>query len=91
MKFESKIAAFLDTPLLFAWDPGTKQLIGCKWVIGTVDYNYNTFVTHNICDAIGVGKDEFIYTISLIVVQLIKIDYWSAIQSNCTPMNQCSP
>ena len=37
MKFESKIAAFLNTHLLFAQDAGTKQLIGCKWVIGTVD------------------------------------------------------
>ena len=26
MKFESKIAAFLDTHSLFALDPGTKQL-----------------------------------------------------------------
>ena len=32
-----QIAAFLDTHLLFVWDAGTKQLIGCKWVIGTVD------------------------------------------------------
>ena len=38
MKFESKIAAFLDTHLLFAWNVLTKQLIGCKWVIETVDY-----------------------------------------------------
>ena len=37
LNFESKIAAFLDTHLLFALDAGTKQLIGCKWVIGTVD------------------------------------------------------
>ena len=37
MKFESEIAAFLDTHLQFAWDAGTKQLIGCKWVMGTVD------------------------------------------------------
>ena len=29
MKSESKIAAFLDTHLLFAGDAGTKQLIGC--------------------------------------------------------------
>ena len=35
MKFESKITAFLDTHLLFAWNAGTKQLIGCEWVIGT--------------------------------------------------------
>ena len=37
MKFESKIATFLDAHLLFALDAGTKQLIGCKWVMGTVD------------------------------------------------------
>ena len=37
MKFESKIAALLDAHLLFAWDAGTKQLIGCKWVMETVD------------------------------------------------------
>ena len=37
MKFESKIAALLDTHLLFALDTGTKQLIGCKWGMGTVD------------------------------------------------------
>ena len=37
MKFESKNAALLDTHSLFAWDAGTKQLIGCKWVIETVD------------------------------------------------------
>ena len=36
MKFVSKIAAFLDTRLLFAGDAGTKQLIGCKWVMETV-------------------------------------------------------
>ena len=36
MKFESKIAALLDTDLLFASDAGTKQLIGCKWVMKTV-------------------------------------------------------
>ena len=36
MKFESKIAAFLDTHLLFTWDAETKQLIGCKWVMKTV-------------------------------------------------------
>ena len=39
MKFESKIAAFLDTHSLFAWDAGTKQLIGSKWIMGTVDYD----------------------------------------------------
>ena len=38
MKFESKIAALLDTHSLSAWDAGTKQSIGCKWVIGTVDW-----------------------------------------------------
>jgi len=37
MKFESKITALLDTHLLVAWDAGTKQLIGCKWVMGSVD------------------------------------------------------
>ena len=37
MKFLSKIAALLDTHSLFAWDAGTKQLIGCKWVMGTLD------------------------------------------------------
>ena len=42
MKFESKIAAFLDTHLLFAWDAETKQLIGCKWVMGTVDSRPNS-------------------------------------------------
>ena len=36
IKFESKLAAFLDTHLLFARDAGTKQLIGCKWVMETV-------------------------------------------------------
>ena len=36
MKFESKIAAFLDTHLLFARDAGTKQLIDCKLVMETV-------------------------------------------------------
>ena len=36
MKLESKIVAFLDTHLLFASDAGTKQLIGCKWVMKTV-------------------------------------------------------
>ena len=36
MKFESKIAAFLDTHLLFGWEAGTKQLIGCKLVMETV-------------------------------------------------------
>ena len=41
MKFESKIAAFLDIHSLFAWDAGTKQLIGCKWVMGTVDCSNN--------------------------------------------------
>ena len=33
MKFESKIAALLGIHLLFARDAGTKQLIGCKWVM----------------------------------------------------------
>ena len=37
MKFESKIAAPLDTHSLFAWDAGTNQLIGCKWVMETLD------------------------------------------------------
>ena len=37
MKFESKIAALLDTHLLFVSDAGTKQFIGCKWLMGTVD------------------------------------------------------
>ena len=36
MKIESKIAALLDTDLLFASDAKTKQLIGCKWVMKTV-------------------------------------------------------
>ena len=36
MKFESKIAAFLDTHLLFAWDAETKQLIGCNCFMETV-------------------------------------------------------
>ena len=36
MKFERQIAAFLDSHLLFAWDAGTKQFIGCKWVMKTV-------------------------------------------------------
>ena len=35
--FESKIAALLDTHSLVASDAETKQLIGCKWVMGTVD------------------------------------------------------
>ena len=30
MKFESEIAAFLNTHLLFAWDAGTKRWIGRK-------------------------------------------------------------
>ena len=33
IKFESKLAAFLDTHLLHAGDAGTKKLIGCKWVM----------------------------------------------------------
>ena len=33
---EGKIAAFLDTRSLFAWDAGTKHLTGCKWVIAEV-------------------------------------------------------
>ena len=37
MKFDCKIAALLDTHWLFAWDAGTTQLIGCKWVMRTVD------------------------------------------------------
>ena len=37
VKFESKIAVLLDTHSLFASDAGTKQLIGCKLVIGTVN------------------------------------------------------
>ena len=38
MKFEIKIAAFLDTYSPFDLDTGTKQLIGCKWVMGTLDW-----------------------------------------------------
>jgi len=45
MKFESKIAAFLDTHLLFAWDAGTKQLIVYKWVIGTVNSSHFLLVS----------------------------------------------
>ena len=37
MKFERKIAALLGTYLLSAQEAGTKMLIGCKWVMGTVD------------------------------------------------------
>ena len=43
MKFESKIAALLNTHLLFARDAGTKQLIGCKWVIKIVGKSGLTF------------------------------------------------
>ena len=38
IKFESKITAFLNTHLLFAWDAGTKQLIGCKRIMGFVRF-----------------------------------------------------
>ena len=40
MKFESKIAAFLDTHLLglFAWDAATKHLIGSK-CYGNTEFN----------------------------------------------------
>ena len=52
MKFESKIAAFLDTHLLFAWDAGTKQLlIGCKWVMETVG-NSGLLRFHKIWESI---------------------------------------
>ena len=40
MKFESKIAAFLGTHLLFARGAGTKLLIGCKWDMRSVDYPF---------------------------------------------------
>ena len=51
--FESKIAAFLDTHSLFAWDPGTKQLIGFKWIMETMEV-YITPPPHD-----GVGSSHF--------------------------------
>jgi len=52
MKFESYIAAFLDTHLLFGRGAGTKQLIGCKWVMKTVGnsglHNYTSAESNGI-------------------------------------------
>ena len=62
MKFESKIAVFLDTQLLFAGDAGTKQLIGCKWVMddsweqwiaGSNGWWFNMYYVNVICKCIG--------------------------------------
>ena len=52
MKSESKIAAFLDTHLLFAWDAETKQMIGCKWVMGTVNL-LQVSDAHVLSDRVG--------------------------------------
>ena len=49
MKFENKIAAFQDTHLQFARDAGTKQLIGCKWVMGTVDWECFPLQVTRVC------------------------------------------
>ena len=55
MKFESKIAAFPDTHLLFAQDAGTEQLIGCKWVMETVgNSGFNIF--YIVCRVTAVAR-----------------------------------
>ena len=75
VKFLSKIVALLDTHLLFSWDAGTKQLIGCKWVLGTVDslvilhpYNFQSkFLKENFfryfrCQSLTARATKWIYT-----------------------------
>ena len=54
MKFQSEIAAFLDTHLLFACDAGTKQLIGCKWVMGILDYYYHSRISATATTNLGI-------------------------------------